>query len=172
MHVRRALLLCATALIAVGWSTAFAGGWAVTTLDAVPSEFKAGESYRIGYTIRQHGEMPFVGAATAIEVRSGTSPWQRFQAQPDGARGHYVAEVTFPEAGEWEWRVDQAPFANQALGSVTVVAPAASSATPTTSNAALAILPWLVMATLLATAVLAWRLLAYVRTGRRAATVS
>jgi Kef-type K+ transport system membrane component KefB len=170
MRVRLGLLVGLSALIALGTATVYAGGWAVTTLDAVPSEFNAGESYRIGYTIRQHGETPFVGATTAIEVRSGNGPWQRFTAQPDGTRGHYVADVIFPDAGEWQWRVDQSPFAPQALGSVTVVAPAISTVAPATSNAALALLPWLVMSTALAALVFAWRLLVYLRISRRLAT--
>jgi hypothetical protein len=109
---------------------AAAGGWAVTTLDQVPSELRAGETLTISYTIRQHGQSPFAGANTAIELlpAGGGAPL-RFAGHPDGEKGHYVARVTFPSEGEWKWRVDQAPFAHQALGVVTVL-PAVAAAEP------------------------------------------
>ncbi len=56
-------------LIGVSASTASAGGWAVTTLDTLPRQFNAGETYRIGYTVRQHGETPLRGGTTAIELQ-------------------------------------------------------------------------------------------------------
>jgi hypothetical protein len=99
---------------------AFAGGWAVTTVDALPSTIKAGETYAIGYTIRQHGQTPYVGARSAIEVRSPSGSLTRFDGQAEGPRGHYVAQVRFAEGGEWQWRVDQSPFAPQALGTITI----------------------------------------------------
>jgi len=34
---------------------AFAGGWAVTTFDDMPGQFVAGQEFKLGYTIRQHG---------------------------------------------------------------------------------------------------------------------
>jgi hypothetical protein len=161
--LQRVVLGSLAASLALCASAAYAGGWAVTTLDPVASEFTAGETYRIGYTIRQHGETPLAGARTAIEIQSPNGPGQRFAAVPDGPTGHYVAEVTFPQAGEWQWRVDQSPFPPQPLGAVRVISgPSASTSSP--------LLPGLMLATGLATLVFAWRLVVYLRSGRRLAS--
>jgi hypothetical protein len=162
MKLFQALVGSLAASLALCVSVTYAGGWAVTTLDPLASELRAGDTYRIGYTIRQHGETPFVGAQTAIEIESAYGVRQRFGAVADGPPGHYVAEVRFPESGEWRWRVDQSPFAPQALGSVRVVGPP-QPASP------LALLPFLMLATAVATLAFAWRLLVYQRSGRRVA---
>jgi hypothetical protein len=167
-HTRSVIgLVLACLVLALVWTpSVFAGGWAVTTLDPLPNELRAGETYAIGYVIRQHGQTPFTSAQTAIEIRSPDSQVpQRFRAVPDGAPGHYVAQVTFPTAGEWQWDVDQAPFAPQALGTLTVLASSAASATPDTM---LPIVPALAIATALAMAVFVWRLTVYTRSPRPA----
>ena len=168
------LVLACVGLALVWTPSVFAGGWAVTTLDPLPNELRAGETYAIGYVIRQHGQTPFTSAQTAIEIRSsGSQVPQRFRAVADGAPGHYIAQVTFPTAGEWQWDVDQTPFAPQALGTITVLAPASE---PVADTGVPAMAPaWLTplrvglpVATALAFAVFAWRLLAYVRSVRTA----
>ena len=158
------LAFACVGLALVGVSSAFAGGWAVTTLDPLPNELRAGQTYAIGYTIRQHGQTPFASAQTAIEIRSSRSQApQRFRAVPDGPPGHYVAQVTFPTAGEWQWDVDQTPFAPQALGTITILPPT-TGATNTTLPMARA----LAIATALAIAVFVWRLTVYTRALRPA----
>lgn len=160
------LVLACLGLALVWTPSVFAGGWAITTLDPLPNELRAGQTYPIGYVIRQHGQTPFTSAQTAIEIRSpDTQVPQRFRAVPDGAPGHYVAQVTFPTAGEWQWDVDQAPFAPQALGTVTVLAPSATSAAP---NTMLPLAGALAIATALAIAVFVWRLTVYARSPRPA----
>jgi hypothetical protein len=117
-----ALAAVASLMLAV---PALAGGWAVTTLDRLPAEFRAGETYRIGYTILQHGQTPFASRSTAIKIRSSKGGEVRtFAAAPEGAKGHFVAEVRFPAAGEWTWEVNH-DLGTQNLGSVTVLPPAA-----------------------------------------------
>jgi hypothetical protein len=114
-----------------------AGGWAATTIDALPeSEFAAGRTYRIGYTIRQHGQTPFDGARTSILIYSAETGERRmFPGSADGQAGHYVAEVTFPTGGDWTWKVSQDPFAVQTLGTVSV----APHAPPTSSGLTLSL---------------------------------
>ena len=118
-----ALTLGATALVTLA-APGLAGGWAVTILDSLPEGgFRAGETYRLGYMIRQHGVTPFAGAQSAIVIESPSSGEKLvFGAVPEGPVGHYVAEVRFPAAGEWNWRVLQTPFEAQALGTTTVAA--------------------------------------------------
>ncbi len=107
-----------------------AGGWATVTLDQVPSDLRAGDTHRVGYTILQHGITPFRDSSTFIRARSNTGETATFRARPDGAAGHYVAEVRFPSAGSWTWEVVPEPFAPQALGSVAVQEAASAALSP------------------------------------------
>jgi hypothetical protein len=132
MHPRFLAALAAFTLLLGAVPTASAGGWAVTTLDELPAVLDAGETYAVGYTIRQHGVTPLVTSQSAIEIRNpGTGRMLRFVGRPEGAQGHYVAQVRFPDAGAWEWTADQSPFQRQALGDITIVL-----ATPATAPAA------------------------------------
>jgi hypothetical protein len=129
MHLRLALI-CAASAIVVFATPALAGGWAVTTLDPLPTSFEAGQTYRIGYTIRQHGVTPYRGATPEIRVHRGMM-WLSFRGSPDGAPGHYVSEVRLPADGTWTWSVDQSPFAEQALGTIDITAATTATTAPT-----------------------------------------
>lgn len=125
------LALAALAISVLTAVPAMAGGWAVTTFDSLPPEFRAGETYTLGYTIRQHGVTPINVERTEIRI---TSPQGgktlRFAGVQEGAIGHYVAKVTFPYEGRWAWEVSQGPFEAQALGTTNVL-PAALGETVT-----------------------------------------
>jgi hypothetical protein len=108
-----------------------AGGWAITVLDKLPGEFRAGETYHLGYRILQHGVDPFPGAETGISmVNTATAATLFFPGRPEGAAGHYVADVRVPTAGEWRWTVEQGPFEPQELGILRVL-PTTASVSPT-----------------------------------------
>jgi hypothetical protein len=162
------------ALLTVAGS-ALAGGWAVTTIDALPEGgFVAGRIYRLGYTIRQHGQHPFAGAKTAITiVAPGSRDRHVFPGITDGPVGHYVAEVTFPFEGAWDWEVSQEPFAVQTLGTIAVAPPvsdARASGAPepraTFSPASALSSPAVPLAALLLTGLIAWPLVGLVRRRR------
>lgn len=126
--VRLAALAAALLLVALTVPAA-AGGWAVTTLDAVPDRFEAGRAYDIGYTIRQHGVTPVDLASTGIRITSADSGKQlTFDGRKDGAVGHYVARVSFPAAGGWTWEALQDWFAPYPLGKLEVALPGATVA--------------------------------------------
>jgi cytochrome c2 len=127
-------LLLTTVLIAQ------AGGWAVITLDELPTEITAGQALSIGFTVRQHGQT----------LRSDLKPIVRFDradakesfevtAQRQGAEGHYAAEIKFPSAGQWDWRVDIEQFGmiTQPMPVLTVQAVPAGNA-PTGAQPSLA----------------------------------
>ena len=170
--LRRSLLALAAALSLLFWAAAptLAGGWAVTTLDAVPADLGAGQTYPIGYTIRQHGQRPFPGAETGIRIAAEDGRTQAFRARPEGEPGHYVAEVRFPAAGVWRWEVDQGPFAPQPLGTVRVSSAAVQAAPtpvderPSTALALLRVA--LAVAALGASALFVARLTAFARRAR------
>lgn len=124
----RILALAAAFALALS-SPALAGGWAVTTLDSIPDRFDAGQTYSIGYTIRQHGVTPVSVDRTEIRIAHGESAKRlTFPGLAEGPVGHYLAKVTIPAAGSWTWEVTQGPFAAQPLGTLTVVMPAAAVA--------------------------------------------
>lgn len=156
----------AVALVALT-GPALAGGWAVTTIDALPEGgFQAGQTYRVGYTIRQHGQTPVDGAKTAITaIAPGSRDRHVFPAVPDGPAGHYVAEVTFPFEGAWDWEVSQDPFAVQTLGTVTVSAAAITrpAETPKTLDWSALTIP---VAALLIVGAAAWPLVGVLRRRR------
>ncbi|HEX9437114.1 MAG TPA: hypothetical protein VGA16_08165 [Candidatus Limnocylindria bacterium] len=112
---------------------ALAGGWAVTTLDQLPPDFRAADTYAIGYTIRQHGVTPInvesMGGTTEIQITAPDgAKTLKYRGVPDGATGHYVAKVIFPYQGAWTWQVTQGPFQAQALGTIDVLAAAGAEA--------------------------------------------
>jgi len=83
----------------------FAGGWAVITLDELPAGVVAGEPYTIGFTVLQHGKTPMTGLYPTVTARMEKGDLLTFKAEPDGKPGHYMAVITFPKDGEWEWSI-------------------------------------------------------------------
>jgi hypothetical protein len=107
------------AWLTVSAAPASAGGWAVSTLDEVPSP-RAGEAVDVGFAIRQHGVTPVnVDGEVGVEL---TGPTGRafFPADQAGAVGHYVARVVFAVDGEFHWAVRQGGFGEQDLGTIEV----------------------------------------------------
>jgi hypothetical protein len=144
---------------------AFAGGFAVTTFDQLPTTLRADGTYRLGYTIRQHGMTPLPDIATRVVARrQETGQAVAFVGAASGAPGHYVVEVRFPTTGVWSWQVEQGPFAPQSLGSVSVLSgpPGPPDADLTTLAGHLSAVPALravlPLATALALVLFAWRL--------------
>jgi hypothetical protein len=128
-------ILLAIVLLALTATAALAGGWAVTSLDPLPDELRADALYQVGYTIRQHGQTPYPNAATSLEMTAPDGRTLRFDARAGAQPGHYVAEVRFPAAGSYSWRVNQDWFGVQDLGTVTVL-PAAPAGSPSTAAVA------------------------------------
>lgn len=131
--MRRMLVVVIGVVAAACWwpTAAGAGGWAVTTLDEVPSAPAADEPVPVGYTVRQHGVTPVALEDTAIVVERAGGQTLRFSGAAQGPVGHYVATVVFPEDGTYRWKVDQGWFADQELGTLDVgAAPANAAPTP------------------------------------------
>ena len=132
-------LLLATILIAE------AGGWAVITLDKLSDQIVAGQSFTIGFTVRQHGRTLRDDLAPIVRFdRSDTQDSFIATAKRSGDSGHYVAEITLPRAGQWNWKVDIEQFGmvTQDMAPLTVVAAApattAVSVVPTANAVPLA----------------------------------
>jgi len=105
----------------------FAGGWAVITLDALPTGVVAGEPLTIGFTVLQHGKTPMIGLDPTITATLYKDEQLTFFAEPEGKPGHYTATLTFPKEGDWAWSI-QAFTMDQAMPVLNVAAPVAVSA--------------------------------------------
>jgi len=105
----------------------FAGGWAVVTLDELPTDVVAGKPLRIGFTVLQHGRTPMTELEPTITAKSPYGEKLIFNAVTEGKPGHYAATITFPREGEWEWSI-QAFTMDQPMPVLTVAAPTAASA--------------------------------------------
>lgn len=124
-------LTIALALLLITTITAVAGGWAVITLDELPGQIVAGQSFTIGFTVRQHGRTLRDDLAPILRFnRSDAKDSLDFTAKREGDSGHYVASVTLPGDGQWSWKVDIEQFGmvTQDMSPLTVVAAAPATA--------------------------------------------
>src|SRR4051794_35981568 len=92
---------------------ALAGGWALVTLDALPREVRAGESFQLGFMVLQHGKTPtnkdlngnpLTPMLTASKQGDATATFH-VAARQEGPTGHYVADLNFPSNGSWAWQI-------------------------------------------------------------------
>ena len=116
-----ALALLLSVVLAI---PAFAGGWAIITLDELPTGVVAGEPFNIGFTVLQHGKTPMDGLDPTITATSSNSESFVVHAKPEGETGHYAATLTLPKEGSWNWSI-QAFSMEQAMPMLSVAAPIA-----------------------------------------------
>jgi hypothetical protein len=125
----RIALLAAVAFAALT-GTASAGGWATVELGEMPGSLVAGKQWRVELIVKQHGMTPMTGVSPSVEITNDAGAVHTFPARPTKQAGHYVAEVTFPAAGDWKTRLydgftDVIPHR---LSTLTVTAPGAPTA--------------------------------------------
>ncbi|HQV95461.1 MAG TPA: cytochrome c [Anaerolineales bacterium] len=118
------LALLLTLAIAV---PVYAGGWAVITLDELPTGVIAGESFTVGFTVLQHGITPMTDLDPTILAVSPDGEKFIVLAKPEGKPGHYAATLTFPTKGKWNWTI-QAFTMEQKMPVLSVAAPSIASA--------------------------------------------
>jgi Cytochrome c len=104
-----------------------AGGWAVIILDELPSNLVVGKPFTIGFTVLQHGRTPMTDLHPKITATLNKEQELVMDAEPEGKPGHYVATVTLPKQGEWQWSV-QAFTMDQKMPALSVAAPSTVSA--------------------------------------------
>ena len=148
----------------------FAGGWAVITLDELPSNVVAGKPFTVGFTVLQHGRTPMSGIDPTVTAELSASEKVVVDAEPEGNPGHYVATLTLPKEGEWEWSI-QAFSMDQPMPVLTVAAPVAETVNPPvvkTEPAAASISPVLIVRVLAFAIGLVFLALAYQQKSRLA----
>ncbi|MBL8050535.1 MAG: hypothetical protein JNM46_04880, partial [Anaerolineales bacterium] len=100
----------------------FAGGWAVITLDELPTDVVAGEEFTIGFTVLQHGKTPMTDLSPIIIANLDKDNQFKLIAKEEGKPGHYIATLTFPKEGEWNWTIEAFSM-QQKMPTVIVSAP-------------------------------------------------
>jgi mono/diheme cytochrome c family protein len=103
----------------------FAGGWAVITLDELPTGVVAGEPFTVGFTVLQHGKTPMTDLDPTIIARSGKEKVTVF-VKEEGKPGHYAVNMALPSEGEWEWTI-YAFSMEQKMPALNVSAPVVAS---------------------------------------------
>ncbi|MEO7910713.1 MAG: hypothetical protein ABIV47_13790 [Roseiflexaceae bacterium] len=145
---------------------ALAGGWALVSLDSLPRELRADETFQLGFTVLQHGKTPTNkdlngnpltpvlkatkqgGAATTQTKDAATI---RVEARQQGPAGHYLVDLAFPSDGTWAWQIEVPTYfvqdspsgQNSAIFAPLTVLPAAAPATASAPAPAPAATSWL-----------------------------
>ena len=123
----------------------FAGGWAVITLDELPSGVVAGEPLTIGFTVLQHGRTPMTDLEPTVTASLAKGKPITFFAAPAEKPGTYTATLTFPEEGNWDWSI-QAFTMDQKMPALNVTSQsAATTSQPAATSSALSSSPLLIV---------------------------
>jgi hypothetical protein len=122
--MRRSLVIGAATLallVMTALPAAAKGGWATSTLDEPPHP-QPGDTTEIGFTILQHGVTPVDvdDVAAVIRDADGDGDAQTWPAVQQGETGHYVARVTFPAEGRYDWAIHQGWFGDYELATLNV----------------------------------------------------
>src|ERR671917_1458323 len=123
MHLRRAIagIMLTVTLVALSAPT-LAGGFAVVRLDEPPGEVLVATPWRFGFMVLQHDVTPNSDVTPVVRaVHKETGEEVTATGRQEGAVGHFVAEVTFPRAGEWKWSIEPLPYAETSFETLTVL---------------------------------------------------
>jgi plastocyanin len=123
VHLRRAIagIILTVALVTLS-APALAGGYAVVRLDEPPGDVLVATPWRFGFMVLQHDVTPnsdVTPVVRALHKESGEEITAT--GRQEGAVGHFVAEVTFPRAGEWKWSIEPLPYAETSFETLTVL---------------------------------------------------
>ena len=114
------VLIPTTLLVLSLAPAALAGSVAVVTFAELPSDFDAGTPYTLDYSILAHGTEPMQLSDSSLHFQGPNGEDLTFPATPSGS-GQWTAEVTLPEAGEWQWEVVSGDQIVQTLGTLPVL---------------------------------------------------
>ena len=97
---RKRLTMLGAGLAVATIGAARFGGWAVITVDDLPSYAEVGKPLDLSFVVRQHGFTLLDGLTSSVEARSGVAV-VRATMRPVAGAGHYSAQLVLPSAGEW-----------------------------------------------------------------------
>lgn len=94
-------------LTALAYTPAWAGGWAVVTLEELPAQVTAGQPFTVQFSVRQHGQSLLPGLSPTVTAeRADTGERVKAPATETGQPGFYQASITLPASGQWHWEID------------------------------------------------------------------
>jgi plastocyanin len=98
-------------------------------LDEPPGDVLVATPWRFGFMVLQHDVTPNSDVTPVVRaLHKETGEEITATGRQEGAVGHFVAEVTFPRAGEWKWSIEPLPYAETSFETLTVlVSPSALS---------------------------------------------
>lgn len=120
-------------LVALAFSIpAMAGGWAVITLESLPTDVAAGQPQTVRFTVRQHGRTLMPDLEPTITARNAANGDSLLiDALPvNGSPGYYEATLTFPSGGSWEWSIQAFSMDQRMPDLVVSASPLASTPLP------------------------------------------
>lgn len=121
-------------LISIFTIPVFAGGWAVITLDELPTNVVAGEEFTVGFMVLQHGKTPMTDLTPIIIANLDKSEQFTVTAKEEGKPGHYTATLTFPKEGEWNWTIEAFSM-QQKMPTLMVSAPSVATVSESVTEA-------------------------------------
>ena len=132
--MRRILGVLAASIVLLAAAPGSFGGWAVITVEELPSRLVVGEAYHLAFTVRQHGRDPMRRLEPTVTLRYEAGGEETVRAERGPRNGMYVATITAREPGPVRIAVDTRWMeARIALLPIAVVTP---GATPAVSDGA------------------------------------
>jgi len=121
--LRRAIIgIVLTATLVALSAPALAGGYAVVRLDEPPGDVLVATPWRFGFMVLQHDVTPNSDVTPVIHaLHKETGEEITATDRQEGAVGHFVAEISFPLAGEWKWSIEPLPYAETSFETLTVL---------------------------------------------------
>ena len=102
-------------------AVAVGGGYATVGLQSLPAGIEPGEPWKAEFTVLAHGRTPFVdGQPFVIVSRPNGEVVESFPARLVNQQGLYRARVVFPEAGRFDYVIDDGYSQRHTFPPVTV----------------------------------------------------
>src|SRR6478735_6074946 len=84
---------------------AFAGGWAIITLNEFPDYAVAGKPLNLTFSVRQHGVTLLAGLQPKVQATTTSGLMAKANVKPTANPGEYTTVLTLPQSGEWTIRI-------------------------------------------------------------------
>jgi len=116
-------------------TAAYAGGWAIITLNDLPDYAVAGKPLNLTFAVRQHGVTLLSGLQPSVRARNATGLTVKTAVVRTGKPGEYSAALTLPQPGDWTIAIDSG-FNSSAttLPILKVISPESPLPTPFSPN--------------------------------------
>jgi hypothetical protein len=101
MNLQRARFILTVVIVAAVATAAYAGGWAIVTLNEFPDHAVAGKPLQLTFTVLQHGVSPLNGLKPTISATTSRGLSAKAAVVASRKPGEYTAALMLPEPGDW-----------------------------------------------------------------------